>query len=124
MGSKVASNGGCVSVKAGEGEGLETPLMAIGWKGVAVGVASAGTVTRYRVVGVERDAGAEGWPPQAEIIIRSRQARLIIRERIEGCMMNTAVKQPSRGWYRFGGCGSGGFRRCTGFASGRLSLRV
>lgn len=90
MGSKVASCGGGVSVKTGVVPG--TSLPAIGWKGVAVGVASAGTVTRYRVVGVARGAGAEGWAPQAETVNRSRQARLIIRECIEKCMINTPTK--------------------------------
>ena len=86
MGSKVASNGGGVSVKTGEGTRVTVP--AIGWKGVGVGVASAGAVTRYRVVGVAMGAGADGWAPQAETVNRSRQTRLIIRERMGKSVIN------------------------------------
>lgn len=96
MGSKVVSGGGGVSVKTGVGMRVSVP--AIGWKGVGVGVASAGTVTRYRVVGVAIGIVPSGWLPQADTKIKSRQAKLIIRERIRKSLINTPTKYPSRGW--------------------------
>lgn len=89
LGSKVASSGSGVSTKAGEESRVS--VTAIGWKGVAVGVASAGTVTRYMVVGVAR--GAAGWAAQAETIIRSKQPILIIRECIEKSEINIPAKE-------------------------------
>jgi hypothetical protein len=64
LGSKVASNGSGVAVKTGEG--LRVAVLATGWKGVVVGVASGGTVTRYRIVGVLAGSVADGFPKEAE----------------------------------------------------------
>ena len=90
FGSNVASTGGGVWVKAGI-----RPVMSIaatGWKGVAVGVASAGTVTRYRVVGTLVGVDASGWFPQAETMMISRQEKFLILERMENCVIITQSK--------------------------------
>ena len=97
LGSTVAAGG--VSVMTGE-----NPLMpvssVIGWKGVAVGVTSAGTVTRYRVVGVASGAaaGADGCPPQMETMNRTWHATLTIREYIFfEWALRTLEWRPNRG---------------------------
>ena len=66
LGSKVvvASRGSGVAVNTGEG--LRVAVLATGWKGVVVGVASGGTVTRYRIVGVLAGSVADGFPKEAE----------------------------------------------------------
>jgi hypothetical protein len=67
----------------------ENPPMPVssmlGWKGVAVGVASARTLTRYRFVGMAsgKAAGADGCPSQVETVNRIRQATITIR----GCII-------------------------------------
>ena len=83
---------------------VDNTLMAIssvlGWKGVAAGVASAGTVTRYRVVGAASGAaaGADGCPPQVETVNRTRHATLTIRECIFfEWALRTLEWRPNRG---------------------------
>jgi hypothetical protein len=70
LGSKVASNGSGVTIKTGVG--LRVAVLATGWKGVVVGVAPGGTVTRYRIVGVLAGSVADGFPKEAEQPVTKR----------------------------------------------------
>jgi hypothetical protein len=68
-----------IGVSGMTAENPRIPISAtLGWKGVPVGLASSGAGTRYRVVGAA--AGADGCPPQAEIVNRIGQATFTFRE--------------------------------------------